>query len=111
MKGFFYLATPYSKWVKGIEDAYQMASREAARFVKAGIPVFCPIAHTHPVAMHGGIDPLDHTIWMPADHPFMEAAIGLIVVKAEGWEKSYGINEEIKTFKAAGKPVMYVDPA
>lgn len=110
MKGFFYLATPYSKWDKGIEDAYQMASREAARFIKAGIPVFCPISHTHPIAIHGDMNPLDHGVWIPADKPFMDAAIGLIVVRAKGWEKSYGIGVEIKAFQDAGKPVMYFDP-
>lgn len=110
MKGFFYLATPYTKWKGGIEDAYQMASREAARLLKAGFPVFCPIAHTHPMAVYGGIDPLAHDIWLPADKPFMDAAIGLIVLRAEGWQESYGIGEEIKTFRAAGKPVLFIDP-
>ena len=110
MNGFLYLATPYSKWPAGIEDAYRMACREAARLMRAGVPVFCPIAHTHGVAIHGGIDPLSHEIWLAADRPLMDAACGLIVVRAQGWEESYGIAEEIKVFKAAGKPILYIDP-
>lgn len=110
MTGFFYLATPYTKWPAGIEDAYRMACREAARFIRAGIPVFCPIAHSHPIAVHGKIDPLSHAIWLAAGAPLMAAARGLIVVRAIGWEDSYGIAEEIKAFKAAGKPILYVDP-
>lgn len=107
---YFYLATPYSKWKGGIEDAFELACRETARLVKAGVPVYSPIAMTHPVAKHGGMDPLDHSIWLPADRPMMDAAAGLIVLRAEGWEQSFGIAEEIKVFHAAGKPVMFIDP-
>jgi hypothetical protein len=111
MSGYWYTATPYSKWPAGIEDAYRMACRETARLLKAGINAYSPIAHTHGVAMHGGIDPLSHEIWLAADRPLMDAACGLIVVRATGWEDSYGIGEEIKVFKAAGKPILYIDPS
>lgn len=110
MTDFFYLATPYTKWAGGIDAAFEMACREAARFIRAGIPVFCPIAHSHPIAKNGGIDPLSHEVWLAADAPLMAAAQGLIVVRAKGWEDSYGVTHEIKAFKAAGKPILYVDP-
>lgn len=110
MTGFWYMATPYSKWPAGIDAAFEMACREAARLLKAGITVYSPIAHTHPIAKLGGIDPLSHEIWLAADRPLMDAARGLIVVRAHGWEDSYGIGEEIKVFRAAGKPILYVDP-
>lgn len=107
---FWYIATPYSKFPGGITAAFEGAAREAAALVKAGVPVYSPIAHTHPVALYGDIDPLDHDIWLPADAPFMEAAKGLIVCQMEGWEHSYGIGEEIKAFEAAGKPIVYMTP-
>ena len=53
--------------------------RAAAVLIRQGIRVYSPIAHTHPIAIHGGIDPLDHKIWLPADAPFMHGAVGLIV--------------------------------
>lgn len=107
--GFWYLATPYSKYRDGLEAAFIEASRAAAVLTKAGVGVFSPIAHTHPVAVHGGIDPLDHAIWLPADAPMMEAAAGLVVVKMDGWQESYGIGGEIKAFKQMGKPIEYME--
>jgi hypothetical protein len=107
---FWYLATPYSKYAAGIEQAFIDACRETALLIRAGVPTFSPIAHTHPIAMHGDIDPLAHEIWLPADRPMMDAASGLIVCQMEGWEASYGIGVEIETFKAAGKPVVYMTP-
>ncbi|NIA67764.1 DUF1937 family protein [Pelagibius litoralis] len=107
--GYHYLATPYSKYPHGLEAAFQEASKAAALLVRAGVKVFSPIAHTHPVAVHGLIDPLDHDVWLPADKPLMDSATGLIVVKMETWEDSYGISVEIQEFKAAGKPISYMD--
>lgn len=107
---FYYLATPYSKFPGGIEAAYVAACEQAAVLVRAGVPVFCPIAHTHGPAIHGGIDPLSHEIWLPADAPFMKAACGIIVCKLESWETSYGVAHEIAAFRNAGKPAYYMEP-
>jgi hypothetical protein len=107
---FYYLATPYSKYPGGLEEAFKLACRATADLIRAGIRVYSPIAHTHPVAIHGEIDPYDHGIWLPADAPFMHHACGMIVLRAESWEKSYGIKCEIEEFTKAGKPIIYMDP-
>lgn len=107
--GYWYLATPYSKYKHGIEEAWKAAASNTAHLIKLGIPVFSPIAHTHPIAIHGGIDPYDHEIWMPADQPMMDQAHGLIVCKMEGWDKSFGVQVEIEDFKAKGKPVHFME--
>lgn len=107
---FWYLATPYSKYHLGIEEAFRDACRQTALLIRAGVPTFSPIAHTHPIAIHGDIDPFAHEIWLPADRPMMDAARGLIVCKMDGWAQSYGVRVEIQTFEAAGKPVVYMEP-
>jgi hypothetical protein len=106
----WYLATPYTKHPDGIEAAWEEACRITAKLILANVPVYSPIAHTHPVAIHGGIDPLDHEIWLTADEPMMQAATGLMVAMMTGWEGSYGIGVEIEAFTRAGKPVVYLDP-
>ena len=107
---YFYLASVYSRYPAGIDAAFIVACKVAARFIKAGVPVFSPISHSHHIAIHGDIDPLSHDIWLPADRPMMDAACGIIVVRMEGWEESVGIAHEIEVFKQAGKPVLFVDP-
>lgn len=106
--GFWYMATPYSKYKYGTVIAFEDASQIAGTLMKRGLTVFSPIAHSHAIAIHGEIDPKDHKIWMPADTPFMNAAIGLLVVEMLGWDQSYGVSQEIAHFKAAGKPVRYI---
>jgi hypothetical protein len=107
---FYYLATPYSKYPAGIVQAHADACAQAALLVKAGIPVYSPIAHTHPIAVCGHLDPYDHELWLEADRTFMEAAKGLIVCEMEGWQESYGIECEIKYFAQAGKPRFQMVP-
>jgi len=108
--GLIYVATPYSKYPEGIEAAFVEASKAAAKLMKDGArAVFSPIAHSHPIAKHGGIDPLDHSIWMPLDHAMMKAADALAIVRLPTWQESKGIREEIETFVAAGKPIFHVN--
>ena len=107
---YWYLATPYSKWEAGLQDAFEQASKQAAVLVRAGIPVFCPISMTHPIAIHGGIDPYDYEVWIPADKALMDSAGGLIICQMEGWDDSKGIQIEIEVFQKAGKPIVYMKP-
>lgn len=106
---FVYLATPYSKYPDGLDAAFEMACKAAGILIRAGVPTFCPIAHSHPIAKLAEIDPFSHDIWLPADAPLMANASALVVYKAETWEQSFGIQEERKAFKAAGKPEYLVD--
>lgn len=105
-----YLATPYSKYPKGIDQAYIDAANLAARLLRLGVKVYSPITHTHPIAIHGGLNPLDHEIWLPFNRSIMKKSDALLVVKMDSWQDSYGIAEEIKAFTADCKPIMYLNP-
>lgn len=105
-----YLGSPYSKYPSGIEQAFKDISALAGRLLSEGVKCYSPIAHTHPIAIHGNLDPYDHKIWLPFDEAIMEKADGMIVAKMEGWDTSYGIKHEIEVFTKAGKPIFYLDP-
>ena len=106
-----YLATPYSKYEPGIHMAFVEASIFAARLLQHGIKVYSPIAHTHPLAIYGNIDPSDHNIWMPFDEAMMTASEALLVAMMDGWQESKGITHEINFFKNANKPIEYLPGA
>jgi hypothetical protein len=107
MRGFVYVATPYTKVKAGLDIAFHLACCATGALIKHGIPAFSPIAHAHPIASVCQIDPTDHKIWLPADAPLMHAAEALLVVKLDGWSDSYGISQEIKAFQAMHKPIVY----
>lgn len=105
-----YLASPYSKYPAGIVQAFIDVSRIAAKLMTSGIKVYSPIAHTHPLAIYGEIDPLDHAIWMPFDEAMMNVSAVLIVARMQGWEKSFGIAHEVAFFEKRGKAIFDLNP-
>ena len=108
---YWYIATAYTNFTGGPIEAFQVSAKATAYFLKRGIHAYGPIAHSHPVAVHGELDKYDHEFWMWVDQPFMEGAQGLIVVATdEDIEKSSGIQHEIEMFKLAEKPVLQMDP-
>lgn len=108
---FWYLATPYTRYPQGHAAAFREACMAAARLMLEGVPVFSPIAHSHPIAHHMlPDDKTDHKLWMAMDGPVMAAAGGLIIYELESWRSSAGMAEEIRRFETAGKPVVFWKP-
>jgi len=105
-----YLATPYTRYPTGIVQAFRDACTIAAKLVKDGVSVYSPIAHTHPIAIHGEIDPLDLAIWIPFDHAMLGVSDALLVAKMLSWELSYGIKQESEFFRKANKPIFFLNP-
>lgn len=103
-----YLATPYSKYAQGREQAYRDACQAAALLLKRGLHVFSPVAHSHPIAELGGIDPLCHKTWMPLDLDILERSDGLLVIQMPGWNESTGVAMEIERAQKLNKPVSYL---
>ena len=110
MSSLAYLGTPSSLYRGGIEAAFRAAARLTARLLKTGMNVYSPIAHTHPVAVYGKLDPLDHKLWLSFDEAMMERCDSLIVAHLRGWETSQGIFYEMHHFRKAGKPIFDLDP-
>lgn len=105
-----YLATPYTKFPRGIEHAFVEAAQIAAKLLQAGHAVYSPIVHCHPISRYGDLDPLDHSIWLPFNEAMLIATDVLIVARMEGWRESYGVGVEIKHFEESRKPIFDLEP-
>lgn len=105
---FYYLATPYSRYPAGQDAAFVEACEAVATLMRRGLHVFSPIAHSHPVAEHGGLDPLCADIWLPLDLAVLEKCSGMIVLKMPGWDKSDGVRAEIAHAMNHGVPITYL---
>lgn len=104
-----YVATPYTKYQHGHAAAAYDAAEVTANLMRIGIPAFSPIAHSHAVAHVGRLDKVDHDFWQRMDAPWVRLAEACVVVKMPGWEESAGMQHEIEAFRAAGKPVVFMD--
>jgi len=106
-----YLASPYShEDMKVCRERFERVCFVAARLMEKGLFVYSPIAHTHPIAIHGGLDHLDHDFWMNMDKVMMDRCDELYVCAMDGWKESEGISIEIDYMDELGKCFYILDP-
>lgn len=106
-----YLASPYTKYPAGVDAAAHAATTIAAVLTRMGLSVYSPIVSGHAICRIADIDPLDQHMWQAIDAPWVAAAEACVVATLPGWDTSRGVAHEIASFLAAGKPVVYLDPA
>lgn len=105
-----YVGSPYTKYPAGIETAFADVCSLMGALLRQGLKAYSPIAHTHPIAVYGRINPLDHQFWLAYDAAMMAKSDAMIVAMMDGWEISYGIRHEIEAFQTANKPVFFLNP-
>jgi Domain of unknown function (DUF1937) len=108
MPKLIYLATPYNHAEPSVrEERFQAACKIAAQLMKNGTLLFCPIAHTHPIALAGDL-PKGWDYWQEYDRKMLAACDELWIVQMPGWGESVGIAGEIEIANESGKPVHYL---
>jgi hypothetical protein len=109
-----YLACPYTDPDPAVRKArFETATAAAADLIRAGHIVYSPITMTHPidVVLAGASNTLGSDYWVAFDEAFMEICSEMIVVQADGWERSSGVRREIAFFKERKRPIRFVDPS
>jgi hypothetical protein len=108
--GHVYLASPYSNFPQGHDEAHRQVCVLAGELRQRGVDVYSPIAESHPIAVHCKVDKLDHAFWMRSCMKAMTRAQALLVADMEGWQVSKGVKMEIAFFKSAKLPVLIINP-
>lgn len=91
-----YLASPYTHPDPAVmQRRFEEICAVAARFIQRGEHIFCPIAHTHPIALAGDL-PRDFKFWEQYARKMLAVCDELWVCKMDGWRESKGIALEIK---------------
>lgn len=102
-----YLASPYSHPDAAVrQKRFEAACRAAATLLRAGLPVFSPVAHSHPIAMHGV--PTTWDFWKQIDREYLRRCSSVFVLLMPGWETSVGVKAEMEFALKAGIPVFGV---
>lgn len=105
-----YLASPYSHPEAHIEELrFNQITRLAAKYtVEFGHAFICPITQSYQLVQHSdGALKGSFDKWREIDLRFIQACDEVWVVKMLGWDKSIGVQEEIKFALANSKPVIF----
>lgn len=108
-KGLIYLATPYNHASSSVRQRrFEEACRIAASLMGQGLYIFCPIAHTHPIAQMGDL-PKGWDFWQTYDRRMLWCCTELWIAEMEGWDRSEGIRGETAVAQELGIPVVYLE--
>lgn len=102
-----YLASPYTGTTAQQIERYRRVCQTAADIIRMGYNVFSPIAHSHGIAVHGGLKG-DHATWKEQNLGWLEWCDELWVATIEGWDLSEGIEWEMEIAQKMGKHVVEV---
>ena len=107
---YAYIASPYTHADAAVrQERFEAVCKYAANLMRAGQPVFSPIAHSHPIEQHfpekQGFD-----FWMAQDLPVLRHATHVIVYKLPGWDQSKGIAKELAVARELNMQIVYVEP-
>ncbi|MCR4302258.1 MAG: DUF1937 family protein [Sulfuricaulis sp.] len=114
--GYSYLASPYCNPDRPADRQYckaryDEACRAAAKLMGQGHLIFCPIAHSHPIAAWlPDAQRTSHDFWLRQDFALLTMADRLIVLQLHQWKRSVGVAAEIEFARDNGIPVEYLEP-
>ncbi|MDA9189383.1 DUF1937 family protein [bacterium] len=109
---FFYISNPYNGTADQKNDRAKIAASVCARLLKSGVYAWSPIVHNH--AMPKEFEDLSieqrRSLFLNFDFTLLLASKGMIVLKMDGWEESYGVKKEIELCGKKDIPIYYLFP-
>ena len=88
---------------------FEEVCKATAKLMQEGLTVFSPISQNHVIKQLADLPP-SWDFWEKYDTNFLSVSNALYVLQLEGWEKSIGVNAEIKLAKEQGIPIYYILP-
>ena len=111
-KGLYYLAGPYKGSPEEEDYRFDVSLKITVAFIRQGISVFSPIIYSKQFAQELNIFSLEERRKIVMDYLliFLKASKGMILVTMKGWEKSWGVNLELKFCQEHQIPVYLMSP-
>jgi hypothetical protein len=108
--GVYYLASPYTSSSKEVmKERYKKVDEVGYKLMIKGFHLIEPIASTHHKAQRFALPP-DYSFWKERCRRMVSNSDGVIVLMLDGWEKSVGVQDEIKIAIESKLPVVYISP-
>ena len=106
-----YLASPYTDPDPAVQEArYRAVCVAAAELHRAGHLVYSPIAHSHGIAKHGGIQG-DWETFSRVDTWMLHRCRSVLVLMLPGWADSVGVVAETREAQFLSLAVNYLNPS
>ena len=106
-----YLACPYSHETEKVKaERFEAVTRVAGKLLLGECNVFSPITHSHLIEQYTDGIGGEFDAWAIIDYEFIDWSDEVVVLCLPGWDRSYGVANEIRYALERGKPVRYIRP-
>jgi hypothetical protein len=106
-----YLAGPYSHKSEEVRQERVNRFSEALAFFSnttENLCIYSPIVHWHEVAKLHKLRH-DFSYWMQQDFHMINLSTAMWILKIDGWDKSYGLSQEIEFARDKNKEIFFVN--
>ncbi|MBT4792337.1 MAG: DUF1937 family protein [Halobacteriovoraceae bacterium] len=109
---YYYISNPYNGSDSQKEMRAKIAAQVCGKLLKRGVHAWSPIVHNHAMMSDYGGFTLDErrTLILDFDFSLLLASKGMIVLKIDGWQESYGVSKEVELCKEKSISVQYLNP-
>lgn len=110
-KGFYFLSVPYQGSEEEKKYRTELSLKVTTAFLRQGIHLFAPLLYVNKIADDLGLSSLDkrREVIMPYLFDFLRVSKGLLLLKAEGWQKSWGVQQELSLCHEVHIPVFTME--
>ena len=109
-KGLYYLAVPYQGSEEEKKYRTELSLKATVEFLRQGISLFSPVIYVNKIAEELNLPSLEkrREIVMPYLFEFLTVSKGLILITIDGWQKSWGVQQELKFCHETHIPVFTI---
>jgi hypothetical protein len=105
-----YLASPYTHVDAAVrESRFDAACLATSTLMRAGLSVYAPIVHSHPLVRYGL--PIEWEFWQAHDCEHLQRCDEVMVLTLDGWKTSRGVQAEIALAIELDLPIRYLSPS
>lgn len=111
-KGYYFLASPFQGSSEEKTIRFQLSQKIAATFLESDISIFAPILYNHVIMEYfPKIEGKDRrSLLMPMNMDFLLKSQGMLFLKLEGWESSWGIQQYLEMCDRESMPIYDLHP-
>ncbi|OJW47188.1 MAG: hypothetical protein BGO67_03680 [Alphaproteobacteria bacterium 41-28] len=111
-KGLYYLAMPYQGTEEEKKYRTELSLKAVTEFLRQGIHVFAPLNYVNKIAEELALPSLEKRrgIVLPYLLDFLRVSKGMVVISMDGWENSWGVQQELKFCHEMQIPIYNMKP-
>lgn len=109
---YYFLASPYNGSVEERKYRYQKSQDIVAYFLRYNISIFAPILYNETIIKSFSSINFEHRreLLMPMNINFLHRSAGVLILKIEGWDKSWGMKQYIEVCNNNDMPLYELNP-